>query len=104
MDTKAIRKPLKKFSKQLPANIQISQMIIFGSYLEGNQTVDSDLDVIVVSDSFTNLDESSRLDMLYKAARDLSPEVQAWGFTPKELESASHLTTLGYARDHGVYV
>ena len=77
-------------------------MYIFGSYLEGNPTTDSDIDVIVVSDDFQTMDEDKRLDILEEAASDIEPDIEAWGFTNRELENADELSTLWYARTSGI--
>jgi hypothetical protein len=80
----------------------VDQVIVFGSYLEGNATEDSDIDVLVISDDFKSLDEDQRLDLLYEAKGFIEPPIHPWGFTPEELEKASELTTLGYARTAGI--
>lgn len=101
MDTKTVKKPLTKFTRRIPKSVKVDKVIIFGSYLEGDPTEDSDLDVLVISDSFKDLNEDQRLSLLYDARTFDEPIVHPWGFTNEELEKASPLTTLGYARDHG---
>ena len=65
MDIRRIRKPINMFLRAIPKDIQVDEVIIFGSYLHGEATKDSDIDVIVVSDSFQKWDEDKRLDVLY---------------------------------------
>jgi predicted nucleotidyltransferase len=77
-------------------------VIIFGSYLEGLATEESDIDVLVISDEFAGLNEDNRLDILDAAAEGIVPEIHPWGFTSDELKKAHRLTTLGYAREKGV--
>jgi len=101
MDIKKFRKPINQFINQMPKSIKVDQVILFGSQLEGTATKDSDIDVIVVSDDFKQMSEDERLLMLYKARREIEPEVHPWGFTKEELDQASELTTLGYARTSG---
>lgn len=102
MDKKAIYKPLAKFFNKLSVKIQIKDIIVFGSYVEGSPTEDSDIDVVVVSDDFQKIREDQRLTLLDNAAKEINPIIQAWGFTSKELEQADELTTLGHARVAGV--
>ena len=103
MGIKQIHQPLKQFLSYLPRNIKVDQLIIFGSHMEGRATADSDIDVLVISDAFKKLDEDQRLDILYDATDDIQPDIHPWGFTKEELQTASHLTLLGYARDHGIH-
>ncbi len=101
MDTQKIQKPLTQFLQHIPKHIRIAEIIVFGSYLEGNATEDSDIDVFVISDDFISLSEDQRLDILYHASVSIDPEIHPWGFTTDELAKASRLTTLGYARESG---
>lgn len=98
MDTRAIAQVLTDFREILSAQIEVRELIVFGSYLEGTATEDSDLDVIVVSDDFEGMSEDERLDIVEAAAESSDPPIHPWGFTRREVESASELTTLGYAR------
>lgn len=102
MDITNIQQPLKQFLQQIPKSIGIDQVIIFGSYLEGTATKDSDIDVIVVSDDFKNMSEDDRLTLLYRAARFIEPDVEPWGFTNEELKQAGKQTTLGHAWSTGL--
>ncbi|HEX9596848.1 MAG TPA: nucleotidyltransferase domain-containing protein [Anaerolineales bacterium] len=104
MDTRPIARRLTEFRKALAKQIQMAELIVFGSYLEGNATEDSDIDVIIVSDDFTGMTEDERLDILEDAAGLDEPIIHAWGFTPREMEQAGELTTLGYARTAGLRV
>jgi uncharacterized protein len=102
MGIKKIRKPLSQFVQQIPKSIQVDQVYIFGSYLEGNATEDSDIDVIVVSNDFHNMDDDKRLAILSEAARNIELDIEAWGFTNQEIENADELSTLWYARTSGI--
>jgi predicted nucleotidyltransferase len=104
MDTRAVSRRLAAFRAALTGQIHVAEIILFGSHLEGNATADSDIDVIVVSDDFAAMTEDERLDILEEAAGLDEPIVHAWGFTRREIEQASELTTLGYARTAGVRV
>lgn len=101
MDTKKIKLPLTQFLNAIPESIKVDEAIVFGSYLEGTATEDSDIDVLIISDSFKHLEEDQRLDILYDASNNIEPEIHPWGFTKQELEKASRLTTLGYVRNSG---
>ena len=102
MDITNVRKPLTTFIQQLPEAIQVDKVIIFGSYMHGTATKDSDIDVIVVSDTFIDMDSDDRMNILYDAADHIEPPVHAWGLTNEELKKASRLTTWGDARLRGI--
>ena len=101
MDTQAIKKPLNQFINALSSKVKPEKLIIFGSYSEGTAKDDSDIDVIVVSNSFRNMDEDARLDVLYRASRFIAPDIHPWGVTKEELNRANKQSTLGYARFYG---
>lgn len=91
-----------QYHKELARKIKVNQMIVFGSHLEGTARADSDVDIFIISEDFTKLDFDQRWDILFDAAEDIEPDIDAWGFTPKELAEAGKLTTLGYAREAGI--
>ncbi len=101
MDTKRIKKPLKKFVETLSHDIDIDEVIVFGSYLEGNATSDSDIDVVVVSSDFKKMNEDKRLLKLHRAARFSEPAIDPWGFTKEELKKAQEFSTLDYISKNG---
>jgi len=102
MDTTAIQTPLKAFLKRISSKIRVQHLIVFGSYAWGAPTNDSDLDVIVVSDDFKKIRSDKRDTLLWRAAEGITPEIQPWGFTTKELQEAGEYSTLGHARDAGI--
>lgn len=103
MDLDQVKQPLSQFVEKASKSIKVDEVIIFGSYLEGNATEDSDIDVFIISDDFQKMAFENRLNILDRAADGIRPIVQAWGHTSEELKLASHLTLLGYARDNGIH-
>jgi uncharacterized protein len=102
MDMHPVKKPLNEFLQNVAKTIKVEQMIIFGSYLEGTATEDSDVDVFVISDDFKTVELEKRLDILDAAAEGIEPKVHPWGHTTEELNRADELTLLGYARTVGL--
>lgn len=100
MDTKNISQPLKQFLAAIPKTVRVQKVILFGSRNNKTARDDSDIDLVVVSDDFTEMDEDSRLDLLYHASRFIIPEIHPWGATKKELQSAHEFSTLWYAKTH----
>jgi uncharacterized protein len=101
MDTRAVEQVIAQYRSALAPTIRVKEIILFGSHLEGTATEDSDVDVIVISEDFATLTEDERLDILEDVAEVVAPLIHPWGFTPKEINQASKLTTLGYAREAG---
>ena len=55
MGQDAVLKTIREFKKALESiNIQVEQLILYGSYAVGTAREDSDIDVVVISPSFTD--------------------------------------------------
>jgi predicted nucleotidyltransferase len=55
MDQDTVIKTVKQFEKALAAaNIQVEQLILFGSHATGTAREDSDIDIVVISSSFAD--------------------------------------------------
>ncbi|MDR3244243.1 MAG: nucleotidyltransferase domain-containing protein [Elusimicrobiota bacterium] len=65
--SKAARIALE-YSKTLKANMKINKMYIFGSYVNGTNHIDSDIDIAVISDDFKGdcIDDGVKLMMFLK--------------------------------------
>lgn len=68
MDKNTIRIIIKKIKKELMENdIIVNYIYLFGSQAAGTADNDSDIDVVVVSESFNNKDIFQRAKMIYPA-------------------------------------
>jgi predicted nucleotidyltransferase len=103
MDTQTLHHHLTQFKQQLIPQLHDVQLVLFGSQAAGTAAPDSDIDVIIVSSFFQNVAEDKRLDLLYKTSAKSEVEIQPWGVTPQELAAADIQSTLGQARDRGVF-
>lgn len=64
--------------------VDVREIILFGSYATGAEREESDIDFIVISQSFKKMNVRERLEVLgVGAARVLEP-IQALGYTPEE--------------------
>jgi len=72
--------------------IKISRVILFGSAAAGKMHRDSDLDIIVLSPDFKNMDYISRLQLLSRAREDKFTFVpmDILGYTLEEFEKMAH--------------
>lgn len=99
MDKINAKNALKRFREALQKNgCSISQMILFGSYANGTQHEDSDIDVVVISDGFKNLDYWQRIDVLSKAIYEVFEPIEATAYTPEEW-AAGNTTIHEYAKN-----
>ena len=70
--------------KQL--GVDVSQVILYGSYAKGNPKEHSDIDLAVVSPTFQKLDIFERQLLLSKAHHKFGEPIEPIGLTPKQLK------------------
>ena len=87
-----IKKIIKEYLKYFPKNIKIEKIFLFGSYAKGNYDEDSDIDLIVISSDFKNMNFLKRLEMLSsvrKSKLTQSVAMDIIGYTPEEFKNIS---------------
>jgi predicted nucleotidyltransferase len=93
MDKKAVLTILGQFRKALErSGIRIKKMILFGSCATGTNTENSDIDVVVVSDSFNGLNHWQRIERMSDALYEIFQPIEARALTGDEWESDGTLT------------
>lgn len=102
MGKKQIDKTLKIFVDRAKKQFRAKQVILFGSYARGEANEYSDVDCIIVADSFRTMPETKRLDAIYPIIRDLDPDFHVFGYTPDELLKVDPLSTLAEIKKTGV--
>jgi len=86
--TSAPFQPIKKYVQALANDgIEVQQVFLYGSHAKNRAHEDSDIDIIVVSENFTGKRLLERLQILGWARRGVPEPVQAYGFTPEEIEN-----------------
>lgn len=81
-----IKKIIEKFKQELRKyNINSDKIILYGSYAKGNPREDSDIDLVVISNDFKNMNLRERLEILGLAAGQVFEPIEALGYTPKEI-------------------
>ena len=85
---KKLREVLKKLNQELP--VKINRGILFGSYARGEAEEESDLDLILVSESFRGLNYLERinqlLDLEWKLIDALDKPFDLLFYSPEEWE------------------
>jgi predicted nucleotidyltransferase len=104
MDKKQIEKVIKTYLKDLSNKIKIEKVILFGSALRGKMTEDSDIDLLIVSPSFSKMSINERFDLLYTSR--INPLTQKvamdiFGLSPTEYQEASVVSIVGEIKETG---
>ncbi len=82
---KNLNKVLREYRRKLQQRIKIRQVILFGSYARGRPRDYSDVDLAIISPDFEGGTKRDYL-LLDRAARDISPLIEAFPYTPRELK------------------
>lgn len=92
MDRKKInlKKIVKAYLKNMPKNIKVVGIFLFGSYATGRIREDSDVDIIVISPDFKKTPFIKRLELLshVQGAGEITRSVpmDIFGYTLKEFK------------------
>ena len=85
---KEIYHVISEYIQRLEAlGIKVKKTILYGSHAVGKARKDSDIDLIVVSDDFKNMDIWERLCLLGRVRIGIKRPMEIMGFTEEELES-----------------
>jgi predicted nucleotidyltransferase len=87
-----IKKIITEYLKHFPKNIKVEKILLFGSYAKENYNEDSDIDLIVISSDFKNMNFLERLEMLSsfrKSKLTQSVAMDIIGYTPEEFKNIS---------------
>jgi len=77
-----------RFKQELKnLGINPEKVVLYGSYAKGKPRKDSDIDLIVISDDFKNLNLRERLEILGLAAGRVFEPIEALGYTNEEIEA-----------------
>ena len=95
---------LQKFKRNLSKSYPVSKLLLFGSQVEGNITKESDVDLVIVSAAFRNLNYIKRASAMYDFW-DLRIPVDFLCYTPEEFRKLSKkITIVQYAVKHGIVI
>lgn len=103
MDQDAVLRTVRQFKQALESiDIRIEQLILYGSHADGTAREDSDIDLVVISPSFSDKNYWQRIDILTEAIYKVFAPIEASAFTPEEWKAEKSLI-VDYARN-GVLV
>ncbi|MBI3385263.1 nucleotidyltransferase domain-containing protein [Candidatus Gottesmanbacteria bacterium] len=90
-----VKKNLIAYLKKLKAKIVVDRAYLIGSWAKNQAKKDSDVDLLILSHAFSNLDQDERLRILYRQTAGIDFDLHIHAVTPEELKNASRLTSLG---------
>ena len=79
---------IQNFKQELKnLNIIPKKIFLCGSYKDGNPREDSDIDLIVISENFKEMNLRERLEILGLAAGKIFEPIEALGYTEEEVRN-----------------
>lgn len=100
-----INRIIKSFIRELSKiGIPVKSIVLYGSYARGNYRKDSDIDLIVISDAFKNMDIRQRQEALGLASVRIMKPIEALGYSSEETKNVSSISILKEALAHGIQV
>lgn len=103
MGQDTVIKTVRQFKKVLESlNIQVEQIVLFGSHAVGAAHEGSDIDIVVISPSFAGKSYWERIDILSEAIYKVFAPIEATAVTPEEWQAGNSLI-VDYAQN-GVFV
>lgn len=76
---------INDYISKVAEEINISRVVLFGSYAKGTNNADSDIDLAIFSDDFVNMTRVDALTFLLLKASDLTIDLQPQPFTLDDL-------------------
>jgi len=85
MDKETVLNIVNQFRDNITKKgIKIDRIFLYGSYANDTQRKDSDIDIVVVSDSFKGMDYWHRINILADTISDIFQPIEAVGMTNEE--------------------
>ena len=98
MDKESVLKIVSDLKKVLTnKGIHIDKLVLYGSYAALTYKEGSDIDLVVISDSFESMDYWERLDVVSDAVYELSQPIEAVCLTTEEWDNKASIV-VGYAQ------
>jgi predicted nucleotidyltransferase len=99
MDKKTVLEIISNFKTALESEgVTPQKILLYGSYANGDNRPDSDIDLVVISEDFEGKGYWQRIDLLSKAIYTVFQPIEAVAMTPKEWESGKSFIT-DYAKN-----
>ncbi len=100
-----VKEIIKQYKESLlKCGVKVERFILYGSFAQGNPREDSDIDLVVVSESFEKMDLRERLEVLGIGAARIMKPIEAKGYTSKEIELAPKISFLSEIKKSGINI
>jgi len=87
---------VKQYKERLKAlGIKVKKIILYGSHAQGMAKEDSDIDLVVISNDFKDMDLWERLSLLGRARMGIRKPMEILGLTEEELAQEGEGTFIG---------
>jgi len=87
-----IKKIISKYQTKLEElGIEVSKIILYGSYAGGRPKEYSDIDIIIVSPTFNKMDIFERQEVLSRAHHEFGEPIEPIGLTPQQMKEKKGL-------------
>ena len=104
MDKKAVVAVVERFTRELQAHgIRPQMVILYGSQAAGTATEASDIDLVVISESFAGMSYWERIDVLTDAIYAVYAPVEAVAMTPEEWQTGDSLIVISARKGEVMY-
>ncbi len=107
MDRKQIEKVINIYLSNLSKKIKVEKAILFGSAVTGKITKDGDIDLLILSSAFVQMNISDRFDLLYFSRTDpitQNAAMDIFALTPQEYLDSSKLSLVGEIKETGIEI
>ena len=100
-----VKRVIRDFGKAVSQRIHLDKIILFGSRAHGKARRESDIDLAVISSSFSGMTDVERIMLLSDLARNIATPkniaIDPLGFTIEELKDADYFNIAAEIRDQG---
>jgi uncharacterized protein len=94
MDKRSALDIINKFVKVLESqSIEVSKIVLYGSYSTGHQHDGSDIDIVVISEDFNGKSYWDRIDILSDAIYEIFEPIEAVALTEGEWSKGDLMIT-----------
>lgn len=101
----SVKRIIEEYTQSLKKlGVNTERVILYGSFAKGQERLDSDIDIIVISKDFQRMNLRERLEVLGIAAVRIMRPIEAKGYTPEEIKAASQASFLKEILEVGVSV
>ncbi len=99
MDKESVLEIIRDFKRALVENgIIVDRVILYGSHAKQTQREDSDINIVVISDSFEGMDYWERIDVISDAICEVFQPIEAFAMTKNEWDSKTFIAA-DFAKD-----